>query len=111
LFELEYYALLEKNREFFEQALDIASKIKDKARKIFGECEVYITGSYARRSYTLSSDLDVLIVSSTIPEKLSFEWYSDVVKKLTDDYRINIHLLNKRRFKETRRVYHPLIPV
>ena len=111
MFELEYYALLEKNREFFEHALDIASKIKDKARRIFGECEVYITGSYARRSYTLSSDLDVLIVSSTIPKKFSFEWYSDVAKKLTDDYRVNIHLLNKKRFKETEGLYRPLIPV
>jgi len=111
LFELEYYALLEKNKEFFEQAIDIALKIKEKARRLFGECEVYITGSYARGSYTLSSDLDILIVSDTIPEKLSFEWYSDVVKKLTDDWRVNLHLLNKERFKETERLYRPLMPV
>ncbi|WP_307772164.1 MULTISPECIES: nucleotidyltransferase domain-containing protein [Archaeoglobus] len=43
--------------------------MKEKARKILGDCEVFIVGSFARGEHTLSSDLDILIVSSKIPEK------------------------------------------
>lgn len=100
-----------KNREFFEKANEIALEIKDKAKKIFGDCKVYITGSYARGEHTLSSDLDILIVSERVPEKMSFEYYKGVVKELTDDYRINIHILGKKKFEELRGLYEPLIPV
>lgn len=60
-----------------------------------------MVGSYAKGTYTLPSDLDILVVSDNIPEKLNFEWYKNTVKELTDDYRINIHLLNKKKFKRT----------
>ncbi len=108
---IEYYRLLEKNREFFEKAIEIAAKIGRKAEELFGSCEVYVVGSYARGEYKLSSDLDILIVSDRIPKKYNFDWYFSVVKKLTDDYRINIHLLNGKRFKEVERIYSPRIRI
>jgi len=107
----EYYDLLERNKEFFEKAFDIVREIAIRARRIFEDCEVYIVGSFARKTYTLSSDLDILIVSNSIPEKIDFEWYCKIVKALTDDYRINIHLLNKKRLKEYEKIYSPMIKV
>lgn len=107
----EYYKMLEKNKEMFDNALSIAKEIKNRARKIFADCEVYIVGSYVKGTHTLSSDLDVLIVSDDIPEKMDFEWYRDTVKNLTDDHRINIHLLNKKKFKDLEKMYSPRLPV
>ncbi len=108
---IEYYKLLEKNKEFFERVDEIAKDIARRAKEIFGSCDVYVVGSYARKEHKLSSDLDILIVSDRIPRKYSFDWYSIIVKKLTDDYRINIHLLNEKRFKEVEGVYSPRIKI
>jgi len=105
----EYYKMLEKNKEFFEKAFEITKDVAKKAREIFKDCEVYIVGSYAKGTHKLSSDLDILIVSDEIPEKMEFEWYSKVVKSLTDDYRINIHLVNKDKFGEVEKMYSPKI--
>ncbi len=107
----EYFEMLEKNKDFFERAFEIAKDIKKRATEIFGECRVYIVGSFARGKHRLSSDLDILIVSDRIPERLDFEWYSEVVKKLTDDPRVEIHLANEENFKKLERVYSPRIEV
>ena len=107
----EYYEMLEKNEELFRRAKDVAREIKERASKIFGDCEVYLVGSYARGDYTLSSDLDVLVVSNKIPEKIDFEWYCDIVRRLTDDDRINIHLMNRGKFKEVQGFYSPRLPI
>lgn len=100
-----YYEMLDKNEEFFSRAMEIAKEIKERARRIFDDCEVFIVGSYARGEHTLSSDLDILIISDKIPEKFDFEWYSSLVKSLTDDNRINIHPVNKKKFGEVERAY------
>lgn len=88
----KYFEILKKNKDLFEKAEEIAKDIKRKAEDFFEDSEVYIVGSYARGDFTLSSDLDILIVSDKIPEKLDFEWYCTVVKKLTDDNRVNVHI-------------------
>lgn len=110
MLEFEYYKILKKNRELFDRAFEIAAKIKSRAEKIF-RCEVYIVGSFAKNNHTLSSDLDILIVSDEIPEKLEFEWYSKIVKTLTDDTRVNIHLWNRKKFREVEKLYRPRIPI
>jgi len=61
--------------------------------------------------HTLSSDLDVLIVSSKVPEKINFEEYCSIVNFLTEDSRINIHLINREKFGEMRKYYEPMIGV
>ncbi len=107
----EYYEMLEKNEELFRKARDVAREIKRRALEIFGDCEVYLVGSYAKGNYTLSSDLDILIVSDRIPERINFEWYCHIVKKLTDDHRINIHLVNRKKFEGIQKMYSPRLPV
>ncbi len=104
----KYFEILDHNEEFFRKAEDIAKEIKRRAIKILGDCKVYIVGSYARGEHTLSSDLDVLIVSDSIPERYSFEWYFSVVRRLTEDPRVNVHLLNSKRLKELGALYRPM---
>ncbi len=81
----------------------IAAEVKERAEKILGNCEVFIVGSYARGEYTLSSDLDILIVSDRIPERFSFKWYVELVRSLTDDERVNIHRCVERDSKMSRK--------
>jgi len=108
---IEYYRKLKENEKFFAKAFEIAEGIKRKAEKLFGDCEVFIVGSFARGEHRLNSDLDLLIVSTKIPSKLNFEDYCKFVKALTEDDRINIHLLNRERFEEMKRFYEPMIRV
>ncbi|MCD6348209.1 MAG: nucleotidyltransferase domain-containing protein [Candidatus Korarchaeota archaeon] len=103
-----YFEILRRNEEFFRRAEDIAKEIKRRASKVLSDCEVYIVGSYARGEHTLSSDLDVLIISDAIPERYSFEWYVSVVRNLTDDPRVNVHLLNPKRLRELEALYRPM---
>jgi len=103
-----YFEILQRNEEFFKRAEDIAKEIKEIAIRMLGSCEIYIVGSYARGEHTLSSDLDILIVSDAIPERYSFEWYVSMVRKLTDDPRVNIHLLNPKRLQELEALYRPM---
>ncbi len=103
--------MLKEKEELFENALAVAEDIKRKAEKILGECDVYIAGSFAEGRHNLSSDLDILIVSGRIPEKFSFEWYADFVKRLTDNSWINIHPVNRHKFREVRRHYGKIIEV
>lgn len=107
----EYFRMLEENKNFFKKAFEIAEKIAGKVEKLLGDCEVYVTGSFARGEHTLSSDLDILIVSPNIPEKMSFRQYVNIVEKLTDDTRVNIHLANKNKFTELRKLYSPRVKV
>lgn len=97
---IDYYRKLKENEKFFERAFEIAREVKKKAKEIFDDCEVFIVGSFARKEHTLSSDLDLLLVSSKIPKKLSFDEYCRIVRLLSDDERINIHLLNREKFEE-----------
>ncbi|MDI9646712.1 MAG: nucleotidyltransferase domain-containing protein [Archaeoglobales archaeon] len=108
---IEYYRKLKENEKFFVKAFEIAESIKKKAEKLFGDCEVFIVGNFARGEHRLNSDLDLLIVSTKIPSKLNFEDYCKFVKTLTEDDRINIHLLNRKRFEEMKRFYEPMIRV
>ncbi|WP_456369268.1 nucleotidyltransferase domain-containing protein [Geoglobus sp.] len=101
----KYYELLRKNEDFFRNAKMIAVEAKERAEKIFGECEVFMVGSYARGEHTLSSDLDILIVSDRIPERFSPEWCVELVRSLTDDERVNIHPVCIKRFRDVEKVY------
>ncbi len=103
--------MLKEKERIFENAFSLAGEIKRKAEEILGECEVYITGSFAEGRHNLSSDLDILIVSERIPERFSFDWYADFVKSLTDNSWINIHPVNRQKFKEVGRYYGKIIEV
>ncbi|MHA1580835.1 MAG: nucleotidyltransferase domain-containing protein [Candidatus Freyarchaeota archaeon] len=50
----EYFKILEENKDFFKKAFEIAEKISKKVEKLLGDCEVYVTGSFARGEHTHS---------------------------------------------------------
>ncbi|MEM5830180.1 MAG: nucleotidyltransferase domain-containing protein [Candidatus Aenigmatarchaeota archaeon] len=107
----KYYKSLEENKKFFENALNIAKEIKEKARKIFKNYKVYIGGSFARGEHKLNSDLDIIIVSKEIPKKMSFDEYFKIISNICEDERVNIHLLNESFFEKNKKFYKKLIEV
>jgi len=110
----EYFKKLEREGKIFEKAEEIAKIVKKRASTIFQDCKVFLCGSYVKGSYTLSSDLDILIVAENIPKRLRFEYYYATVKKLLKDLnfsKINIHLLNKEKFLKRKKIYEPLLEI
>ena len=104
----EYFKILEREAKVFEEAEKIKELIEKRAKEIFEDAEVYIVGSYKEKKHKLFSDLDILIVSEKIPEKINFEWYYNIVKKLLEGLnfeKINIHLVNKKKFGELQKLY------
>lgn len=106
-----YFEKLEERNKLFRRALEIAREIGERAEKLLGECEVYIVGSFARGEQKLSSDLDILIVSQGIPDKLEFEWYYRMVKRLSGYDGVNIHLLSPSSFKKFNNMYKERLKV
>ncbi|MEM5820891.1 MAG: nucleotidyltransferase domain-containing protein [Candidatus Aenigmatarchaeota archaeon] len=107
----KYYKSLEENKKFFENALEIAKEIKERVKKFFKDYKIYIGGSFARNEHKLNSDLDIIIVSPEIPEKMKFDEYFKIISELCEDERVNIHLLNKDFFERNKRIYKRLIEV
>ena len=99
-------------RNYFEKYREYVKVIKRKAVNLLGHVNVYVFGSVVEGDYTLSSDIDVLIVSEKVPKKLSsraritveilkeigifspfeihlvtpdeFDWYKCFIKKLEE---------------------------
>ena len=54
-------------KEWEKWAHEIANAVKE----LISEAEVYVIGSVARGDYVAGSDVDVLVISRRVPEKLS----------------------------------------
>ena len=68
-----YKILTEENqkaREYFENYIAHARKIKEIARKILTDASVLVFGSAVQQEYSPGSDIDILIISSEIPSDL-----------------------------------------
>ena len=52
-----------ENEKYFRKPEEYAKLIKLKSEKILGCVEVYLFGSIVRKDWTLSSDIDILVVS------------------------------------------------
>ncbi|MFV0363606.1 MAG: nucleotidyltransferase domain-containing protein [Suipraeoptans sp.] len=57
-------------------------------KNIFGETEfrIILYGSYARGDFTETSDIDIMIIVDSQPEKISF--YADRIYDITYDYEL-----------------------
>ena len=56
--------IVEEKRKYFENYLEYARKIKEKAIEVLGEARVLVFGSIVKGNYGPNSDIDVLIISS-----------------------------------------------
>jgi predicted nucleotidyltransferase len=99
----EYFDYLISKEKYFRNYLRYAKILKENAKKILKDkkLKVIIFGSVIERDYTLSSDIDVLIISSRIPRKGIRR--AKILEKIYDSIGIfspfEIHLLNKKDWK------------
>jgi predicted nucleotidyltransferase len=62
-----------KRREAFDNLEKYLQRIREVARKIDGEAEVYLFGSVAENRSIYSSDIDVLIATNAEPGRMHLE--------------------------------------
>ncbi|QOJ79013.1 nucleotidyltransferase domain-containing protein [Infirmifilum lucidum] len=91
--------------------MEVAREVKRRAEAMFGRCEVYVVGSFARGEHRLSSDFDVLVVAEGIPDRVDFEWYYDVARRLVDEEGVNVHLLSPSSFARLEKMYKDRVRV
>ena len=59
-----------KMRRMIERWEEYATRIAEAARKVLGDCRVYVFGSVVEGTWTGGSDVDILIVSSRAPRRV-----------------------------------------
>lgn len=106
-----YFRMLNERSELFKRAFEIAERVGERAKELFGVCEVYLIGSFARGEHKLSSDLDILLVVPGVPDKLDFDWYMMILKELSCGEEVNLHILNPEAFKKSKGIYRNRIRV
>ncbi|MEM1551224.1 MAG: nucleotidyltransferase domain-containing protein [Candidatus Bathyarchaeia archaeon] len=62
-----------KRREVFRRLPNYLKIIKDTARRLDPEAEVYMFGSVAGKNFNYSSDIDILIITRTQPANVHLE--------------------------------------
>jgi len=92
---------LRKDREYFDNFMEYAERIKEIAERILGEAEVLVFGSVADGRATMASDIDVLIISKNAPKKISekSKVIGEILKEIGVFSPFEIHLVTPEEFK------------
>ena len=62
-------AQFEEEKKYFLEAKKYAQKIKNQAQKTLFPLQVFLFGSIVKGNWTPSSDIDLLLVSPSVPKK------------------------------------------
>ncbi len=77
-----------RRRKIFEDLEENLGKVKSMVLELDPQAEVYLFGSVAEGRHTLSSDIDILIIT----EKNPWELRAQLLKRgITDPYELHIH--------------------
>ncbi|UXD21296.1 DNA polymerase III subunit beta [Ignicoccus pacificus DSM 13166] len=96
---------------------EVAKKIAEAAKEVLGDTEVYVVGGIAEGRFTAASDLDILIVSDKVPSTSKKIWLKVEIREkafqkgVPLDYPLNLHMYNKKDFKEVKEYYKKMIRV
>ena len=95
----KYIEFLKEKREFLLNWRDYLGKIKQAVKELLPDAEVFVFGSILKEWYG-GSDVDILVVSNLIPEKLTerSEMKVDIYEKagLPFYHPFEIHLVNEK---------------
>jgi hypothetical protein len=92
-----------KREKYFENYLEYAKKIKERAREILGEVKVFVFGSVLKGDYhPVLSDIDILIVSPKAPKDASEK--SKIKIKILSEFELGnpfeIHLVTPEDYED-----------
>jgi predicted nucleotidyltransferase len=103
-----------EREETFKNAWKILNRIKKVSTEILKDAKVYVFGSFARGDYKVYfSDIDVLIVSDKISEKMQekAEIKVDIRKRANANYIFQIHLVNSKEFEFYKKFVDKLVEI
>jgi predicted nucleotidyltransferase len=89
-------------------------KIKEAATEILKYAKFYVFGSFARGDYKVYfSDIDVLIVSDKISERMQerAEIKVEIIKRANANYIFQIHLVNSKEFEFYKKFVDKLLEI
>ncbi|MEM2031143.1 MAG: nucleotidyltransferase domain-containing protein [Archaeoglobaceae archaeon] len=106
---------LKKAKEYFENFIYYAEKIKKAAIEVLGNAEVFVFGSVVKGKATMASDIDLMIVSNQCPRLITerAKKIVEILKKAEIDLfaPFEIHLINEREFEWYRKFIKKLLKV
>jgi len=96
---------VERRKWYFENLDKVTEAIRRVLDKYFREYEIYLFGSVAEGDHTMASDIDILVVSSEMPEQVSKR--SEIAVKIYEaiglDAPVELHMVNPEEFQWYRR--------
>jgi len=93
-----YIEYSKRIRETLSNPLEFLKKVKEDILKILPNAEIYLFGSVSRGKYTLSSDIDILIVVDNL-KGVDVDLVKAKIKKKYIGNPLEIHLINRKIFK------------
>ena len=106
---------LKKAKEYFENFIYYAEKIKKAAIEVLGDAEVLVFGSVVEGKATMASDIDLMIVSNQRPRLITerAKKIVEILKKAEIDLfaPFEIHLINEREFEWYRKFIKKFLKV
>lgn len=90
-----------ENEKYFKNYKQYAKIAKRIAEKEIGKVKVFVFGSVVKKQHTPASDIDLLIVSEKVPEKMKAraEIVAKILRRIGLLSPFEIHLINEREFK------------
>ncbi len=106
---------LKKAKEYFENFIYYAEKIKKAAIEVLGNAEIFVFGSVVEGKATMASDIDLMIVSNQRPRLITerAKKIVEILKKAEIDLfaPFEIHLINEREFEWYRKFIKKFLKV
>lgn len=93
-----YIEYSKRVRDVLENPLGLLAGIKNDILRYVQDAKVYLFGSVAQGKYTLSSDIDILVVSDRL-EGIDKDAIKAYVKMRYIDYPIELHMISRREFE------------
>lgn len=86
-----------EKKKYFEDYTKYTNIIKKIAKKILGEAEVIIFGSFIENKHTMASDIDVLIISDNMKDRN--QTLLEINKALGTFHPFELHLITQKEFE------------
>ena len=102
-----------ENKKYFKNYLKYAKIAKRVAEKELGEARAFVFGSIVKKQATPASDIDLLIVSKNMPERISerSKIKAKIWKKIGIFSPFEIHLIDEKEFEWYKRFVDKKIAV